>query len=146
MIEVNGLQINVMATLLAMVTFFLLGFFWYGKLFARPWTREMGYDPNKRPGTKHIFKGVLILLISSFMFCWVLSFYFAGWRLLPGSPTEFGTAAFAINCALSVMIGFFIPLNLSRVAWEKHSWKLFFIHTGYHSTGTLLVSFILASA
>ncbi len=145
MVDINGLQINVTATLLAMAAFFTLGFIWYAFLFAKPWTKEMGYDPDMRPDSKTMMKGIVLLLLGSFMFSWVLAFYFAGWRLLPGSPTEFGTLAFAVNCALSVMIGFFIPVNLSRVVWEKHSWKLFFINTGYHFTGTIAVSIILAS-
>lgn len=143
MIDVNGLQINLTATLISTAVFFGLGFMWYAFLFTKPWIKEMGYDQKERPNSKTMLQGVLILLLSSFMFCWVMAFYFAGWKLLPGSPEEFGNVAFAINCALSVMIGFFIPINLSRRVWERHSWKLFFINTGYHFTGTILVSLIL---
>jgi len=145
MIDVNGLQTNLIVTLLSAAFFFILGFLWYTLLFAKIWTKEMGYDQNKRPDSKTMIKGMLILLLSSFMYCWVLAFYFAGWKLLPGSPAESGTLTFGINCAISVMIGFFIPINLSRVVWEKHSWKLFFINTGYYLIGTVGVSIMHAS-
>jgi len=49
-----------------------------------------------------------------------------------------------INSALSVCIGFFIPVQLSRVVWEKHSWRLFLINSGYHLVATIAVAVILS--
>jgi len=144
MIDVNGLQINLTMTILSTLAFFVLGFLWYTLFFVKRWIKEMGYDQGQRPDKRTMIRGAMILLLGSFMFCWVMSFYFAGWKLLPGSPQEFGTWPFAFNCALSIMIGFFIPLNLSRIVWEKHSWTLFFINSGYHFFGTLIVSSLLA--
>ena len=144
MIELNGLQINVVAVLVATVVTFILGFFWYAKLFAKPWMKEMGYDLNMRPDGKTMAKGMALMVIGNFLFAWVLAFYFAGWRLLPGGPAEFGTLAFALNSALSVWIGFFLPVHLSRIVWEKHSWKLFAINSGYHLVATGVVALIIA--
>ena len=144
MIELNGLQINVVAVLVATVAIFILGFVWYTVLFMKAWTKEMGYDPNMRPDRKALIKGMTISLIGNFLFAWVFAFYLAGWRLLPGGPAEFGTLAFALNSALSAWIGFFLPINLSRVAWEKHSWKLFFINSGYNLVSIGVIALILA--
>jgi len=144
MLELNGLQINVIAVLVATAATFVLGFVWYTLLFAKPWMREMGYDPNMRPDGKTMAKGIVISLIGNFLFAWVFAFYLAGWRLLPGGPSEFGTLPFALNSALSAWIGFFLPVHLSRVVWEKHSWKLFFINSGYHLVATGVVALILA--
>ncbi|MBI3110784.1 MAG: DUF1761 domain-containing protein [Ignavibacteriales bacterium] len=144
MLEVNMLQINVAAVLVATVASFILGFIWYAKLFAKPWIREMGYAPNTRPDGKTMAKGMALMVIGNFLFAWVLAFYFAGWRLLPGGPAEFGTLAFALNSALSVWIGFFLPVHLSRVVWEKHSWKLLSINSGYHLVATGVVALIIA--
>ena len=144
MIELNGLQINVVAVLVATVAMFILGFVWYTVLFMKAWTKEMGYDPNMRPDRKAMVKGMTISLIGNFLFAWVFAFYLAGWRLLPGGPAEFGTLAFALNSALSAWIGFFLPINLSRVVWEKHSWKLFFINSGYHLVAVGVIALILA--
>lgn len=144
MLEINGLEINIIAVLAATVASFVLAFVWYSALFEKSWTREMGYDLNMRPNGKGMVKGIALGLIGNFLFAWVLAFYFAGWRLLPGNPAEFGTLAFALNSALSVWIGFFIPVQLSRVAWEKHSWKLFGINSGYHLVATAVVALIIA--
>ncbi|MCI0706870.1 MAG: DUF1761 domain-containing protein [Ignavibacteriae bacterium] len=143
MIEINMLQINVVAVIAATAASFILGFAWYAKLFAKPWIKEMGYDPSMRPSAKTMAKGIALMVVGNFLFAWVLAFYLAGWLLLPGNPIEFGTLAFAINSALSVWIGFFVPVHLSRVVWEKHSWKLFFINSGYHLVATGIVALIL---
>lgn len=124
---------------------FVLSFLWYGMLFMKPRTKEMGYDPSMRLGKAAMAKGIAFTAIGSFLFAWVLSFYFAGWRQLPGSPSEVGVVAFALNSGLSVWIGFFLPVHLMRVVWEKHSWKLFGINSGYHLVMTAIVALILAS-
>lgn len=144
MLEINMLQINVIAVLVATVANFILGFAWYTALFGKPWMKEMGYDPNMRPDGKTMAKGMVFMVIGNFLFAWVLAFYFAGWRLLPGGLAEFGTLALALNSALSVWIGFFLPVHLSKVAWEKHSWKLFSINSGYHLVSTVVVALIIA--
>ena len=137
------LKINIAAVLVAVVVNFILGFAWYAKLFMKSWTKEMGYDPNMRPDGKAMAKGMVLMVIGNFLFAWILAFYLAGWTYIPGFE-EMGTLSFAVNSALSVWIGFFLPVNLSRVVWEKHSWKLFFINSGYHLVATAVVSIILA--
>ena len=144
MININSLQINVVAVLVATVVTFILGMLWYMRTFAKPWMKAMDFDPNMRPGGKTMAKGIALSVIGNFLFSWVLAFYFAGWRLPPGGPTQFGALAFGLNSALSVWLGFFLPVHLMRVVWEKHSWKLFLINSGYHLTATALVSLIIA--
>ncbi len=144
MIDLNGLQINVIAVLVATAVSFVLGMVWYAKLFVKPWAKEMGYDLNMRPSGKVMARNIALSVIGNFLFAWVLAFYLAGWRLLPGGPSEFGALAFGLNSALSAWIGFFLPMHLSRVVWEKHSWKLFFINSGYNLVATGVVALILA--
>lgn len=36
------------------------------------------------------------------------------------------------------------PVQLSRVVWEKHSWRLFLINSGYHLVATIAVAVILS--
>ena len=137
------LKINVVAVLVAVVVNFILGFIWYAKLFMKSWTKEMGYDPNMRPDGKAMAKGMALMVVGNFLFAWILAFYLAGWKFIPGSD-QMGTLSFALNSALSVWIGFFLPVHLSRVVWEKHSWKLFFINSSYHLVATIVVATILA--
>jgi hypothetical protein len=145
LVVINGLEINVVAVLASAVAGFVLSFLWYGILFMKSWTKEMGYDPSMRPGKAAMAKGIVLTAIGSFLFAWVLAFYFAGWRQLPGSPSEVGVVAFALNSGLSVWLGFFLPVHLLRIVWEKHSWKLFAINGGYHLVMTAIVALIIAS-
>lgn len=143
MVEINGLEVNVAAVLVATLLSFILGFAWYAKLLVKPWTKEMGYDPNMRPSRKTMAKGVALAALGNFLFAWVFAFYLAGWKFIPGT-SELGTLPFALNSALSVWLGFFVPVHLSRVVWERHSWKLFAINSGYHLVASALVSVTLA--
>ena len=137
------LKVNILAILAAVIVNFVLGFIWYAKLFMKSWAKEMGYDPNMRPDGKAMAKGMALMVIGNFLFAWILAFNLAGWKFIPGSA-QMGTLSFAINSALSVWIGFFVPIHLSRVVWERHSWKLFFINSGYNLVATGVVAVILA--
>ena len=138
------LHINIIAILVAMVANFIIQMVWYTALFSKSWSKEMGYDPNMRPDKKAMFKGMALTFISSFLFAWVLAFYLAGWKFIPGA-NEMTPIVTGINSAISVWMGFFVPVQLSRVVWEKHSWKLFFINAGYHFVATAIVAIILSS-
>lgn len=143
MLEMNGLQINAIAAVVATFANVFIGFIWYAKLFAKPWTREMGYDPNMRPDGKAMAKGMFLMVLGNFLFAWVLAFYLAGWQFIPGAK-EMGSLVMAINSAISVWIGFFVPVHLSKVVWEKHSWKLFFINSGYSLVAAEVAAVILS--
>ena len=137
------ININFLAVAACVLLSFILGFMWYAALFMKPWTKEMGYDPNLRPDKKQMMKGMTVSVIGNFFFVWMLAFYLAGWKYFPNS-NEMGTISFAVNSALSVWLGFFVPVHLSKIVWERHSWKLFFINSGYNLVSAILVAIILA--
>lgn len=137
------LHINIIAILVAMFANFIIQMVWYTALFSKSWSKEMGYDPNMRPDKKAMVKGIALSLVGSLLFAWVLAFYLAGWKFIPGA-NEMTPVMTGFNSALSVCMGFFIPVQLSRVVWEKHSWKLFFINVGYHIVATGVVALILS--
>lgn len=137
------LKINIIAILVAVAANFIIQMIWYTALFSKAWSKEMGYDPNMRPDKKAMFKGMALTIVGTFLFAWVLAFYLAGWQYIPGAK-EMNPFVTGINSAISVWIGFFVPVHLSRVVWEKHSWKLFFINSGYHLVGTAVVALILS--
>jgi hypothetical protein len=137
------LNINFLAVAACVLLSFILGFVWYAGLFMKPWTKEMGYDPNMRPDKRQMMKGMAVSVIGNFLFVWMLAFYLAGWKYFPNS-NEMGTMSFAVNSALSVWLGFFVPVHLSKIVWERHSWKLFFINSGYNLVSAILVAIILA--
>lgn len=137
------LNINFLAVAVCVLLSFILGFVWYAALFMKPWTKEMGYDPNMRPDKKQMMKGMMVSVVGNFLFVWMLAFYLAGWKYFPNS-NEMGTISFAVNSALSVWLGFFVPVHLSKIVWERHSWRLFFINSGFNLVSVILVALILA--
>jgi hypothetical protein len=136
------LHINIAAVVTAVVANFALGFVWYTYLFMKPWVKEMGYDPAMRPDGKAMAKGMVFMVIGNFLFAWVLAFYLAGWQYIPGVK-EMSPVANAVNSALSVWLGFYVPVHLSAIVWERKSWKLFAINGGYHLASLIIVALIL---
>ena len=137
------LHINIAAVLVTVAVNFVLQFVWYTALFAKIWIKEMGYDPNMRPDGKAMAKGIAFMIIGNFLIAWVFAFYLAGWQYIPGVK-EMGPLVNAVNSAISLWVGFYVPVHLHAIVWEKKSWKLFAINGGYH-LATLLVAALILS-
>lgn len=136
------ININMMAVLVAVVANFFLGFIWYTPLFGKVWGREMGYDMNEQPPKSVMFKGMAFNVIGNFLFAWVLAHNIAAWSFVPGMD-EMSDTVSALNTAIFTWLGFYLPGELGGTVWEKKSWKLFFINTGYHLASLLVVASIL---
>ena len=135
-------KVNIAAILVAVVVSFILIFVWYTTLFMKIWVKEMGYDPNMRPDGKTMAKGMAYTVIGNFLFAWVLAWTLAGWQFIPGAK-EIGPLTNAINSAFFVWLGFYVPVHLNAIVWEKKSWKLFAINGGYHLASLLAAALVL---
>lgn len=136
------LEISMVAILVAVIANFFLGFIWYTPLFGKIWGREMGYDPKEKPGKKVMFKGMAFMIIGNFLLAFVLSHNIAAWKFVPGMD-QMGVLGSALNSSLFTWLGFYFPGDLGSTVWEKKSWKLFFINTGYHLASLVVVAFII---
>lgn len=136
------LEINFTAIIVAVIANFILGFIWYTPLFGKIWGREMGYDPNMKPANSEMFKGMAFMLIGNFFFAYVLAHNIAAWNFVPGVK-EMGIAANTISAVLFTWLGFYLPGDLGNTVWEKKSWTLFAINTGYHFMSLVVVAIIL---
>ena len=134
------ININFIAIIVAVVANFIFGFVWYTPLFGKAWAKEMGFDPNEKPKSSEMTKGVVFMLIGNFFLAWVLAHNIAAWDHVPSDMTA---NANAISAAIFTWLGFFFPVDLGSVAWEKKSWKLFGINTSYHFLSLLVVAMIL---
>jgi hypothetical protein len=135
-------KINIAAVLVAVVVNFIVGFVWYTPLFGKIWGKEMGYDPNMKPDGKVMAKGMAFMVIGNFLFAWVLAWTLAGWQFIPGAK-EISPLTNALNSAFFLWLGFYVPGNLSAIAWENKSWKLSAINGGYQFISLLVVALIL---
>ncbi|HNE62490.1 MAG TPA: DUF1761 domain-containing protein [Saprospiraceae bacterium] len=137
------IKINIIAILIAVVVNFILGWLWYTPLFGKLWGREMGYDMNEKPASSELMKGMVFMIIGNFLFAWVLAHNMAAWSFVPGTNENIATTN-AIMAAVFTWLGFYFPGDLGSTSWEKKSWTLFFINTGYHLVSLLVVALIIS--
>jgi len=138
----EGIHINYVAVLVAVVANFVLGFLWYTPLFGKAWAKEMGFDTSVKPSSGTLAKGMIFMVIGNFFMAYVFAHNMMAWSFVPGMKEmpPWGTIA---NSTVFTWLGFYLPMDLSQVAWENKSWKLFAINTGYHFAMLLVASIIL---
>lgn len=136
------MHISMTAILVAVVANFILGFLWYTPLFGKAWARENGFDTSVKPSGGDLAKGMIIMVIGNFLMAYVFAHNIAAWGYVPGTK-EMGPVGNIMNATIFTWLGFYLPTDLSVVAWEKKSWKLFFINTGYHFMMLLVAAAIL---
>ena len=106
----------------------------------------MGFDPDEKPPTGALIQGMLFMLIGNFFLVYVLAHNMGAYD--PVSWGQEATGASAISVAgmasFFTWLGFFLPVDMGIVTWEKKSWKLFGINTSYHLLNLLLVAAVIA--
>jgi hypothetical protein len=139
------IQINFMAVAVAVIANFFFGFLWYTPLFGKVWAKEMGLDITEKPPAGAMAKGMILMVIGNFLMAYVLAHDLTVWNpeFWGMGPMEGSKAMFAVIAAFFLWLGYFVPQDLNRVAWEKGSWKLFLINTSYHFLSLVLVGMIL---
>lgn len=140
--ESDQIHINFIAIIIAIVVNFIFGFIWYTPLFGKLWGREMGFDMNEKPKSSEMTKGMIFMVIGSFLLAWVFSHNIAAWTFVP-EVKEMSMASRAFMAAIFTWLGFYLPGDLGATAWERKSWKLFFINTGYHLVSLIIMALIL---
>lgn len=137
------LQINYAAIAVAVVVNFFVGFLWYTPLFGKAWAKEMGFDTSVKPTTGQLARGLTLMLIGNFLLAYVFAHNMAAWTFVPGTD-EMGASGTILSSAIFTWLGFFVPVDLERIAWENKSWKLFAINGGYHLVMLLVAATIFA--
>ena len=142
-----NIQINFLAIIIAVVANFVLGFIWYTPLFGKIWGKEMGYNTNEKPPTSVFIKGMVFMLIGNFLMAYVFYHNIAVWNPVTWNQPDSGgsPSSFALMASIFTWLGFYFPNDLGSTVWEKRSWKLFWINTGYHFFSLLLVAMILTN-
>src|SRR5258706_2358248 len=141
----ENIHVNMLAIIIAVVANFVLGFIWYTPLFGRTWGKEMGFNMDQKPPASELIKGMVFMIIGNFLTAWVFAHNMAAWNPVSWGqpPSPMSPMANAFTASIFTWLGFFFPVDLGSVAWEKKSWKLFFINTGYHFLSLLVIAMIL---
>jgi hypothetical protein len=139
------LHINYVAILVAAAANIVLGFLWYGPLFGKAWIKEMGLSPDQKPAPGVMMRGMILMIVGSFLTAYVLAFSVEIWRPstwslgLDRPNWVYGHAA-----GFFTWIGFHVPVLFNSVAWEMRSWKLFTINAAYHFVSLQAIGLTLA--
>ena len=137
------LPINYPAILVAVVANFILGFLWYTPLFGNAWAKEMGFDTTVKPSGGEMAKGMVFMVVGNFLMAYVFAHNMVAWSFVPGMD-QMPKVGSVMNSAIFTWLGFYLPVDIGIVTWEKRSWKLFGINTGYHLAMLLVAATILA--
>jgi hypothetical protein len=120
----------------------VLGFLWYSPiLFAKPWMREMGLDPNDKARVQEMQKSAgpayLASLVAGLVSAFMLAL-FLHW--MHGEGVHVG-----LQAGFHVWLGFVATVQLTNALFTKQSMKLFAINTGYQLVCYLAMGAILGA-
>lgn len=128
----------------AFVVYFVLSFVWWGPLFGKKWAVLMGQTPGEQPP---MLKPLLLQALGTVFLSYVLwnvgqAFQVThdGEELAMG---DMGVTA-ALMGAFFVWLGFIVPGQLGRVAWERATWSLFLINSGGHLVALVAMMLVFA--
>jgi len=133
-------SLNWLAILLAAISTMLLGFLWYSPLlFAKAWTREMGYDPNDKSKMDEMRRNGGPAYAGSFVAGLFSAFTLA--LILHGMRAE--SVHFGMMASFHIWLGFVATVQFTGALFTKQSMKLFSINTGYQLICYLVMGAIL---
>ena len=136
------LHISYVAVIVATIANFFFGFLWYTPLFGKAWARELNFNTSGTPKKGEMARGLIFSLIGNFLLAFVLAHDNAAWGFVPEMKGA-STGSIIANSAIFTWLGFYLPVDLNRVSWERASWKLFGINTTYHLLSLVIAATIL---
>lgn len=139
------LSINYLAVIACVVVAMPLGFLWFGPLFGKTWARHMGLGDIPQPAGGAMAKSMVIYAVGSLLIAWVLAHSIEVWRPSTWHVGEDQAAwIYGVNGAVWTWLGFFLPLQMGRVAWEQRSWALVGINGTFDLVRLLIFGLLLA--
>ena len=133
-------NLNLLAVFVAAISTMIVGFVWYSPiLFAKPWMREMGYDPNDKAKVQEMQKSAgpayMASLVASIVSAFILALFF--------HEMHVQSLTIALLVAFHVWLGFVATVQLTGVLFMRQSMKLFAINTGYQLACYLVMGAII---
>jgi hypothetical protein len=133
--------INFLAVLVSAIATMVLGFLWYSPmLFANPWMRLMGLDPNDKAKLAEMQKGAGKTYGLAFVASIASSVVLA--KII--GVTSVNTIPYGMKIGFAVWLGFVTTVQLTGALFGKQPTKLYLINTGYQLVCYLVVGAILA--
>lgn len=141
-----NLILNWPAMFASLVACFFFGFAWYGPIWGKTWAGLMGMDFSKKPDMSQMRKSLAIQVFGLFLTIYVMAHTGQVWRpsVWGVGPDQGPAFMWGFMSGIFTWLGFYVPLQLNKVAWEGRSWKLFIINTGHDFINLQIIAQILA--
>jgi hypothetical protein len=135
------LGIRIVPVIVAAVTTMVIGFVWYSPLlFARPWIRAMGHDPDDKAKLAEMQKGAGLMYAGAMLASLASAFVLA--KII--EITTVNAALYGMKVGFAVWIGFVTTVQFTAFLFERKPFKLYAINTGYQLACYLAMGAILA--
>ena len=139
------IAVNYLAVIVCVVAGMPVGFLWFGPLFGKAWAKHMGMEEMEKPGGGAMAKSLTLYALGSLLIAWVLAHSILVWQPSTWNAGEDAAAwVYGVNGAVWTWLGFFLPLQMGRVAWEQKGWGLVAINASFDLTRLLMFGLILA--
>ena len=141
------LVLNWAAIGVTLIAAFIYGFLWYGPLFGKTWAKLVGISMEGcKPDPKKMIPLLGFQMLGIFLTTYVLAHTIQVWR-----PSVWGVGQdgpnymYGLYGGIFTWIGFYIPLQMGKVLWERRPVKLFFLNTAHDFILLQLICQILAN-
>ncbi len=134
--------------LISIIAAMFVGFLWFGPIFGQAWAKEMRIDASMAGGQmgKSLALFALGNVFMVFVFWHLLHIHLPSlWADHLGVPgiQDSSISVYALNGAGWTWLGFVVPFQLGRIAWEQASFKLFMINSGFDLVRLAMFAYIL---
>ncbi len=138
------ISVNYLAVAVCVLVAMPVGFLWFGPLFGKAWAKHMGMEDMEQPDGAAMSTSMVIYALGSLLIAVVLANTMGAFR-----PSSWNVGqdqagwVYGLNGAFWTWLGFFLPLQMGRVAWEQKGWGLVAINSSFDLTRLLLFGMIL---
>lgn len=138
----NVVPVNYAAVFAAAVLSMIIGYVWYGPLFGKAWMEEIGMSKSEMDKAQKagMAKSYGLMFVGSLVMAWVL----ANAIVFAGAYTQMTGLSAGLMSAFFNWLGFIVPVMLSGVLWEKKSWRLWGLQSGYYLVTLFAMGALLA--
>ena len=136
------LGVNLWAVLVCAVATMVVGFVWYSPaLFANPWMKLMGYDPNDKAKIAEMQKSAgpsyALSMVASILTAFVLGKIIS----VAGASNAIG----GLKIGMVVWLGFVTTVQFTNALFSRQRNRLYLINTGYQVVCYLAMGAILGA-
>lgn len=130
-----AVPINYLAVVVAGLVSYIIAYLWYGPVFGKTWLKLTGLKEMK-PGPAGIVIGIIGVLLISYVLDHALIF--------AADYTKMAGIGAGLMAGFFNWIGFFAPVTVYGVIYEKRSWTLWILDNAYWLISLLIMGIILA--